>query len=79
MKSRCLLAVSLCVICLLSVCAEPVVRFDMPVLTVNEATGGVCDSLPFSFERTGKNDPLKISYMTYCRIIGRPISALRLS
>jgi hypothetical protein len=32
----------------------------MPVLTVNEETGGVYDNLPFSFERTGKNDPLRI-------------------
>ena len=79
MKSRCLLAVSLCVICLLSVCAGPVVRFDMPVLTVNEETGGVYDNLPFSFERTGKNEPLRILYIAYCKIIGQPISALRLS
>ncbi len=35
-------------------------EFMMPVLTVNEATGGSYDRLPFSFVRTGDNEPLKI-------------------
>ena len=34
--------------------------FMMPVLTVNEVTGGAYSRLPFSFVRTGKDEPLKV-------------------
>ncbi len=35
-------------------------EFMMPILTVNEKTGGALHRLPFSFRRTGEDTPLRI-------------------
>lgn len=35
-------------------------KFTMPVLTVSEVSGGAYHRLPFTFERTGRVEPLKI-------------------
>lgn len=40
--------------------SAPSGKFMMPVLTVNEATGGAYDRLPFSFVRADDDEPLKI-------------------
>ena len=35
-------------------------KFMMPVLTVSEVSGGAYHRLPFTFERTGRDEPLKV-------------------
>ena len=39
---------------------KPSCEFMMPILTVNEKTGGELHRLPFSFKRTGEDTPLRI-------------------